>query len=149
MSSIIARVAAYLQQCPCMNDAQPANAQQTAMDRYDVARGYALWPVGQKVVARYMDGSQEIESGFALRLTDAASEDGTRMQNSACLEEVFAWIEQQSQRGLLPDLGQGRTARKMTANGMLPETMQGGAAAYQLQIQLTYFERGERSHETE
>lgn len=140
MSSIVECVAAYLHQCPYMD-----NTRQVNIDRYDPSCGYSVSPVGQTVATRYMDGSQVIESDFVLYLTDAANDDGERIENSAFLERVFAWIEEQSRRRNLPDLGTGRTARRLTAaNGMLFETMQDGTAVYQLQIKLTYFQKGER-----
>lgn len=138
--SVVESVVEYLRTCPYMDHTQQVN-----IDRYDPECGYSVSPTGQTVAVSYMDGSRVIESDFVLYLTDQANDDGERIENSVFLEHVFSWLEEQSRRRNLPALGAGKKARKLTAaNGMLFATQEDGTAVYQLQLKLTYFQKGAR-----
>ena len=140
MSSVIEGVAAFLAGCPHLD-----NAQQINIDRYDPACGYSVSPTGQAVAKQYLDGSAVIESSFEFYFTDFANDDGERLENSIFLEQTANWIRQQAQRRNPPNLGEGRQARRLEAsNGMLFATQDDGTAVYQLQLKLTYFQKGDR-----
>lgn len=92
-------------------------------------------------VKRYLDGSSVRQFAFVLATRTYYGETvRQQIDNLAFFEGFEAWLARQP----LPDLGEGRTARKLevTTSGyaFAQET---DTARYQIQLKLTYFQKGE------
>jgi hypothetical protein len=140
--TIIEAVRAYLSTCPLL-----------AGDKLNVdflpedAVGYSVDVVPvNPVIKAYLDGSSNRQFLFTLA-TRAYYGDLIRQQidNLGFFEGFGEWLEAQSRSKNLPDLGDGRMARKIevTTSGYIfaPESE---LARYQIQCRLHYFQKGER-----
>lgn len=97
-------------------------------------------------VRRYIDGSGEKQFLFNLCSREAMDETLRRqMDNIGFYEDFSCWLDRQTMAGTLPDLGEGRTARRLEATSsgyvFLQDT---NTAKYQIQCKLTYFQDKER-----
>lgn len=98
-------------------------------------------------VKRYLDGSSLRQFLFVLSSREFKGEDiGQNMDNLAFYEAFSNWVQQQNQCRKLPDLGEGRIARKIevTTSGYPFQVDDHGTARYQIQLRLEYFQKGAR-----
>ena len=69
------------------------------------------------------------------------------VDNQAFYEGLSSWLESKSKRRQFPDIGMGRTVRTIeissTAYPFIVDDH--GTARYQLQLRLTYFQKGDRT----
>lgn len=101
----------------------------------------------RETVKAYLDGSALKQFDFVLASREFHS--GDVKQNTANLafyEDFSRWVEAKNRRRELPALDQGRAARKVevTASGYPFLVDEHGTARYQIQMKLTYFQKGER-----
>lgn len=102
---------------------------------------YAIVPIaGGKILERYLDGGSVREYHFAFRSTESTADDLERMENSGFYESLADWLEEQTEAGDLPDLGDGKTAKVIEATGWayIYEQGQSDTGIYQIQCRLEY-----------
>jgi hypothetical protein len=140
--TIIEAVRAYLLTCPLLNgdklnvDFLPEDAATYSVDVVPVT----------PIVKAYLDGSSNRQFLFVLA-TRSYYGDFIRQQidNLGFFESFAEWLGAQNRARNFPDLGDGRTARKIevTTSGYI---FAPGAdvARYQIQCKLHYFQKGER-----
>lgn len=113
------------------------------------ARTYSVdtVPCGE-IVKQYLDGSCVKQYLFTLASREFRADDiRGNAENLAFYEAFSRWAEVQNRRsGRLPELGEARTAMKVevTTSGYPFLVDEHGTARYQIQLKLTYFQKGER-----
>lgn len=98
-------------------------------------------------VKRYLDGSSLRQFLFTLSSREFKGEDiSQNVDNLAFYEGFSAWVAQQDRVRRLPDLGEGRRARKIevSTSGYPFQVDDHGTARYQIQLRLEYFQKGRR-----
>ncbi len=98
------------------------------------------------IARRYMDGSTLRAKTWVLAAVQDYSPDVlAQIGNSGFWEQLSAWVEQQSRARNFPAMPKGCKARKIevTTTHYLYRANT-NTARYQVQMQLTYFEKGER-----
>ena len=99
-------------------------------------------PIGK----RYLDGSVVEELDFVLASRNPYGNSvSEQMENLKFFETFSSWLEEQNQKKNFPDLGTGKTVRRI-------ETITSGAlksvtektARYETKLQLIYTKKGER-----
>ena len=113
------------------------------------AKTYSVDTVPTKeTVKRYLDGSAVKQYLFTLASREFRADDiQGNTENLAFYEAFSRWVEIQNRRPRhLPELSDGRSARKVevTTSGYPFLVDDHGTARYQIQMKLTYFEKGER-----
>lgn len=100
-----------------------------------------------ETVKRYLDGSGLKQYLFVVAGREYLDGDGALgEENSELYEALGAWMNEKTKAGVLPSIGEGRTALKVTSTGpAYPISVDGhGTARYQMQCRLEYFEEGTR-----
>lgn len=101
-----------------------------------------------EIVKRYLDGSSIRQYLFCVSSREFYSDDiAQNVDNQAFYEGLSSWLESTSKRQQFPDIGTGRTVRTIeissTAYPFIVDDH--GTARYQLQLRLTYFQKGDRT----
>lgn len=101
-----------------------------------------------EIVKRYLDGSSIRQFLFCVSSREFYSDNITQnVDNQAFYEGLAAWLERKSKRRQFPDIGAGRAVRSIeissTAYPFIVDDH--GTARYQLQLKLTYFQKGDRT----
>lgn len=101
-----------------------------------------------EIVKRYLDGSSIRQYLFCVSSREFYSDDiAQNVDNQAFYEGLSSWLESKSKRRQFPDIGTGRTVRTIeissTAYPFIVDDH--GTARYQLQLRLTYFQKGDRT----
>lgn len=101
-----------------------------------------------EIVKRYLDGSSIRQYLFCVSSREFYSDDiAQNVDNQAFYEGLSAWLESKSKRRQFPSIGAGRTVRSIeissTAYPFIVD--EHGTARYQLQLKLTYFQKGDRA----
>ena len=101
-----------------------------------------------EIVKRYLDGSSIRQYLFCVSSREFYSDDiAQNVDNQAFYEGLSSWLESKSTRRQFPDIGTGRTVRTIeissTAYPFIVDDH--GTARYQLQLRLTYFQKGDRT----
>jgi len=103
---------------------------------------------GPEIIKRYMDGSALKQFDFVIASREFYGDSiGQNSDNLRWYEEFSAWVIQQNRRPKnLPALSEGRQARsvEVTTSGYPFQMSQDGAARYQIQLKMTYYEKGTR-----
>lgn len=112
------------------------------------ARAYAVEVVPCKEqVKAYLDGSCVKQFLFNLASREFHGLDiAQNIDNLAFYEGFSGWVEEQNRRRALPVLEAGKTARRVevTTSGYPFAIDDHGNAKYQIQMKLTYFQKGMR-----
>lgn len=98
------------------------------------------------VIMRYMDGSTLRIKSFSLGSRMEYGEDErVNISNSGYFEQLQAWVEAQNHRRDYPQMDPGQRPMKLEAltSGYL-FTTEAATARYQIQLRLTYYQKGER-----
>lgn len=98
-------------------------------------------------IKRYLDGSSLRQFLFVLSSREFKGEDiRQNVDNLAFYEAFSAWVLQQDRTRRFPELGDGRTVRKIevTTSGYPFQVDDQGTARYQIQLRLEYFSKGAR-----
>ena len=101
-------------------------------------------PVAE-VLRKYLDGSTVRQFAFVLASREFYSENiAQNTDNLEFYEELSHWVAQQKRK--LPDLGEGRKAAKIEilSPGYMFYGDDQGTARYQIQMKLTYNQKGTR-----
>lgn len=114
------------------------------------AQAYSVDSVpGPEIVKRYLDGSAVKQFSFVLASTEFyGNQIAQNTDNLVWYESFSEWVRNQNRRPKnLPVLSSERTAQKVevTTSGYPFLTSQDGRARYQIQLKMTYLERGTRS----
>lgn len=101
-----------------------------------------------EIVKRYLDGSSIRQFLFCVSSREFYSDNITQnVDNQAFYEGLAAWLERKSKLRQFPNIGTGRTVRSIeissTAYPFIVDDH--GTARYQLQLRLTYFQKGDRT----
>lgn len=101
-----------------------------------------------EIVKRYLDGSSIRQYLFCVSSREFYSDDiAQNVDNQAFYEGLSSWLESKRKRRQFPDIGTGRTVRTIeissTAYPFIVDDH--GTARYQLQLRLTYFQKGDRT----
>lgn len=100
----------------------------------------------ERIVKRYLDGSSVRRQLFTISSRAPFGPDiTTQSENLQFFDDLESWLEEQAERGLLPDLGENRRARSLTVlSSSYPveadEGQGGGTARYQIQLELIYLQ---------
>lgn len=135
--SIIQAVTDYFADCPLLKD---------GVFRVDALGANGIEYVVETgtfdpILQNYVDGSSERQYQFSFGSREYYSMD--RLQNiesSAFYEKLADWVEEQSLRGILPELPDGMTAEELnvlSAGYIFDLSMKN--ARYQIPLQLVYF----------
>lgn len=101
-----------------------------------------------EIVKRYLDGSSIRQFLFCVSSREFYSDDiAQNVDNQAFYEGLSSWLESKNKCRQFPDIGTGRTVRSIeissTAYPFIVDDH--GTARYQLQLRLTYFQKGDRT----
>ncbi len=98
------------------------------------------------VVKSYMDGSSLRVKTFVLASRQSYGADAREnLSKSGFFEQLAAWVEQQNRLHILPQMPEGQEPCKLEAltAGYLFSS-EGDTARYQIQLRLTYYQKGGR-----
>lgn len=113
------------------------------------AKSWSVYSVpGPENVKQYLDGSAVRQFDFILASRFFSGDQITQnTDNLEWYEDFSAWVRQQNQRQKhLPQLSAGRTAQRVqvTTSGYPFQMAENGMARYQIQLKMTYYEKGTR-----
>lgn len=101
-----------------------------------------------EIVKRYLDGSSIRQFLFCVSSREFYSDNITQnVDNQAFYEGLAAWLERKSKLRQFPNIGTGRTVRSIEISSTAYPFVvdEHGTARYQLQLKLTYFQKGDRT----
>lgn len=99
-----------------------------------------------EIVKRYLDGSSIRQFLFCVSSREFYSDNiAQNVDNQAFYEGLAAWLERKSKLRQFPDIGMGRTVRSIEISSTAYPFVvdEHGTARYQLQLKLTYFQKGD------
>lgn len=135
--SIIEGVKSFIASCPYLADMAAIYTDYTDSepDNY----GIADYGEGEPVSV-YMDGSMVCQHNFALYFRTYTNSDRDRIEATGFFEKFSDWLDEQTKKRNLPDLGEGKSAESVrAANAMLYQQDEDGVKGlYQAQFILTY-----------
>ena len=101
-----------------------------------------------EIVKRYLDGSSIRQFLFCVSSRAFYSDNiAQNVDNQAFYEGLAAWLERKSKLRQFPNIGTGRTVRSIEISSTAYPFVvdEHGTARYQLQLKLTYFQKGDRT----
>lgn len=101
-----------------------------------------------EIVKRYLDGSSIRQFLFCVSSREFYSDNiAQNVDNQAFYEGLAAWLERKSKLLQFPNIGTGRTVRSIEISSTAYPFVvdEHGTARYQLQLKLTYFQKGDRT----
>lgn len=101
-----------------------------------------------EIVKRYLDGSSIRQFLFCVSSREFYSDNiAQNVDNHAFYEGLAAWLERKSKLRQFPNIGTGRTVRSIEISSTAYPFVvdEHGTARYQLQLKLTYFQKGDRT----
>lgn len=135
--SIIEGIKSFIASCPYLTEmaAIYTNYTDSEPDNY----GIADYGEGEPVSV-YMDGSMVCQHNFALYFRTYTNSDRERIEATGFFEKFSDWLDDQTKKRNLPDLGEGKSAESVrAANAMLYQQDEDGVKGlYQAQFILTY-----------
>lgn len=135
--SIIEGVKSFIASCPYLTDMAAIYTDYTDSepDNY----GIADYGEGEPVSV-YMDGSMVCQHNFALYFRTYTNSNRERIEATGFFEKFSDWLDEQTKKRNLPDLGEGKVAESVrAANAMLYQQDEDGVKGlYQAQFILTY-----------
>lgn len=115
----------------------------------EAAKSYSVDTVPTtEIVKRYLDGSSIRQFLFCVSSREFYSDNiAQNVDNQAFYEGLAAWLERKSKLRQFPDIGTGRTVRSIEISSTAYPFVvdEHGTARYQLQLKLTYFQKGDRT----
>jgi hypothetical protein len=139
MTSIIESLRTWFAACPLLKDGL-LNVEFLGADaiEYTISADQPSNPI----LRRYTDGSSVRQFPFVFASRESYGADTLQnIANSGFYEELSLWVEQQSEAGNLPDLGDGRTAQSIDvlSNGFPLDTGD-STARYQITLNLVFIQ---------
>jgi hypothetical protein len=101
-----------------------------------------------EIVKRYLDGSSIRQFLFCVSSREFYSDNiAQNVDNQAFYEGLAAWLERKNKLRQFPNIGTGRTVRSIEISSTAYPFVvdEHGTARYQLQLKLTYFQKGDRT----
>lgn len=101
-----------------------------------------------EIVKRYLDGSSIRQFLFCVSSREFYSDNiAQNVDNQAFYEGLAAWLERKSKLQQFPNIGMDRTVRSIEISSTAYPFVvdEHGTARYQLQLKLTYFQKGDRT----
>lgn len=96
---------------------------------------------GEKIIKTFIDESTERTCSFTFNTREYNEDVLQSLENQGFYEKFADWLELQSKAGILPELGTGKTAKKIEATNwgylFLQDTSQ-VSGVYQITCLLTY-----------
>lgn len=115
----------------------------------EAAKSYSVDTVPTtEIVKRYLDGSSIRQYLFCVSSREFYSDNiAQNVDNQAFYEGLAAWLERKSKLWQFPDIGTDRTVRSIEISSTAYPFVvdEHGTARYQLQLKLTYFQKGDRT----
>lgn len=102
---------------------------------------YAIVPLpGDRILEAYITGKERRAYPFAFQSMERTADELERLENIGFYETFAAWLDSQSEAGVLPTLDSGLTAEKIEAVnwGYLFEQGESSSGVYQIQCRLIY-----------
>lgn len=136
MDSIIAGVRAYISGCSALADFKVGKRFVDWTD--DTDDNYGIMPDGEKPIRKFITGGGKYQYNFTLYIKRLSTSDAARLKNAELLEKVQHWCNANNLNKVFPQLPNGCTPTKITAeNAMLIE--QGiKNNTYQIQFTMLY-----------
>lgn len=136
MDSIIAGVRAYISGCSALADFKVGKRFVDWTD--DTDDNYGIMPDGEKAIRKFITGGGKYQYNFTLYIKRLSTSDAARFKNAELLEKVQRWCNANNLNKVFPQLPDGCTPTKITAeNAMLIE--QGiKNNTYQIQFTMLY-----------
>lgn len=136
MDSIIAGVRAYISGCSALADFKVGKRFVDWTD--DTDDNYGIMPDGEKAIRKFITGGGKYQYNFTLYIKRLSTSDAARLKNAELLEKVQRWCNANNLNKVFPQLPDGCTPTKITAeNAMLIE--QGiKNNTYQIQFTMLY-----------
>lgn len=107
----------------------------------DVPTEYGIQSLpGNRILATYINGMTRREYAFAFRSMESTADNLNRLEKIGFFEAFADWLDSQTNAGILPNLGAGKTAEAIEATGWgyLYEQGQSETGVYQIQCRLIY-----------
>ena len=134
--SIISGVRAYISSCNALADFKVGKRFVDWTDDSD--ENYGIMPDGEKAVRKFITGGGKFQYNFTLYIKKLSTSDAQRIKNAELLENVQRWCEKNNLAKVFPQLPNGCTPTKITAeNAMLIEQGKNNNT-YQIQFVLIY-----------
>jgi hypothetical protein len=135
---MITEIRNWFASCPILQKETILNVDTLGADPVE----YEIAPLScDPIVKKYTDGSSIRQFQFAFASREKY--DGEQnMQNTSFYEQLQSWVEEQSENGNLPALGNGRKARaiQILSCGYVYDTGD-STAIYQMELSLLYLQR--------
>lgn len=135
--SIIEGIKSFIASCPYLTEMAAIYTDYTDSE----PDNYGISDYGEgEPVSVYMDGSMVCQHNFALYFRTYTNSDRERIEATGFFEKFSDWLDDQTKKRNLPDLGEGKSAESVrAANAMLYQQDEDGAKGlYQAQFILTY-----------
>ncbi len=134
--SIISAVRAYISGCNALADFKVGKRFVDWTD--DTDDNYGIMPDGEKAIRKFITGGGKYQYNFTLYIKRLSTSDAARLKNAELLEKVQRWCNANNLNKVFPQLPNGCTPTKITAeNAMLIE--QGiKNNTYQIQFTMLY-----------
>lgn len=141
---MISEIRKWLRTCPLIDQNDRFNV--NYLDAEPVAFSIEETP-NSPIIRRYMDGSSIREKIWVLAAVQDYSPDIlSQIANSGFWEEFSDWVEQQNRERNFPVMKSGQIPRKIEVTTTHYLYYAGkNTARYQVQMRLTYFQKGERT----
>lgn len=97
-----------------------------------------------QVLKQYRGGDTLRRYSFILLSRMQTIDDATRAQNNRNYEQLSLWLEAQTRKRALPDMGDGAKANSIKAVGsvyLMETDTDTNSAAYQMQCELIYYQK--------
>lgn len=135
MSNLIDSVRTYILACPFLSDGR------VNVDYIGTDMGYSVDPIPcDPIIQRYMDGGAKKQFQFAFTSQEEYDQDARiNIENSGFLQSFEEWLEQQSFKSNLPELGEKKNPISIeTLNSGYLYDMNGENAKYRIECRLIY-----------
>lgn len=140
---MINEIRTWLRGCPLIDEEERFNV--NYLDASPMCFSIEETP-NTPVTKTYLDGSTIREKNWVLASTQDYSPDVLQqLANSGFWEKFSDWVEKQNKQHNFPQMTEGRIAKKVevsTTHYLYQADT--NTARYQLQMRLTYFQKGER-----
>lgn len=135
--TIIESVKDFISSCPFLAEMSEIYTDYTESE--PDCYGIADYGEGEPL-AVYMDGSEVCQHNFALYFRTYTSAEKERIDATGFFEKFSDWLDENTKKRTLPNLGEGKIAESMrAANAMLfSQDEDGTQGLYQAQFILTY-----------
>ena len=130
----------FISRCPHLEEFSPINVDYLDKD----AVNYSIEAIpSQPILKQYVDGSSVRQLNFIFASREIYGKDEiSNIHNSGFYEHFASWIEEQSNKGVLPILRDGRESIKievLTPGYVFQTDIDRGQ--YQIQLKLIYFQK--------